>query len=100
MAGKCLPKRLRHAVPMSADGVAVSAQLLADGSAAGHVTLDGVEISADHVLARGSKVEAILTVAMQHGELAAAAYLVGLAEQAFDITLDYLKTRQQFERLF
>ncbi|MGE0483842.1 MAG: acyl-CoA dehydrogenase [Gammaproteobacteria bacterium] len=79
-------------------GVTCSPRALADGSAVGDLTLTATRLAATRLLGRGTAVREALARARGLATLGAAAYLVGLAEQAFAITLDYLKTRQQFGR--
>jgi len=76
--------------------VAVNAQ--ADGSSHATLTCGDLVVGAATLLARGTVVENALAYARELARLAAGAYLLGLAERLFDITLDYLKTRQQFGR--
>lgn len=79
-------------------GLGLELHTVADGSRAATLVCDGVAIADDRVLARGPAVHGALVQAREMTSLAASAYLVGLAEQLFDITLDYLKTRRQFGR--
>lgn len=84
------------AIPTDAGGVETAPQALADGSSAGHVTFNATRVDASNILATGADAQSLIALASEHGTLASAAYLVGIAEQAFDVTLEYLKTRQQF----
>ncbi|MGE0860098.1 MAG: acyl-CoA dehydrogenase [Gammaproteobacteria bacterium] len=74
------------------------ARNLADGTQSARLELRDVRFEASALLARGAVVEQGLRRARELSRLAAAAYLAGLAERIFDITLDYLRTRQQFGR--
>ena len=60
-----------------------------DGGHLGHVCLEGV---------RGALIPRADPRALEAATLANAAYLLGVAERAFDITLDYLRLRRQFGR--
>lgn len=77
-------------------GLSVNARSLADGTRAATVNCRDVAIAADAVLARGAAALTALKAARELSRLAASSYLVGLAEQIFEITIDYLRTRQQF----
>ncbi|MCP5199108.1 MAG: acyl-CoA dehydrogenase [Gammaproteobacteria bacterium] len=79
-------------------GVTCTTRALADGSNAGDLAFAATRLGAARLLGRGDAVSAAVARARGHATLGCAAYLVGLAEQAFAITLDYLKTRQQFGR--
>lgn len=79
-------------------GLGLELATVADGSRVSTLICDGVAVADDSVLARGPAVEGALVQAREVASLATSAYLVGLTEQLFDITLDYLKTRQQFGR--
>lgn len=82
-----------HLVPADAPGLAITPWRLIDGSVAVHLTLDGVTVPADHRLSGGlDLMQAILPLA----DLARAAEAVGVMQRMFDETLDYLRTRSQF----
>jgi alkylation response protein AidB-like acyl-CoA dehydrogenase len=76
-------------VPADGPGVTVDCARTQDGGHWGTVTFD----SAPALPVTGAAVEAI-----EEATLATAAYLLGVMERAFALTLDYLKTRQQFGR--
>ena len=84
------------AVPCNADGARLEARSLSDGSRLYALVLDRVEVPAEALLASGPAAEAALECALEGATVLAAAYLTGLARQSFQITLDYLKTREQF----
>jgi alkylation response protein AidB-like acyl-CoA dehydrogenase len=76
-------------VEADAPGVTLTTELTQDG---GHVgTLD-----LDH--APATPVDGDPAWALEEATLATAAYLLGLMDRAFALTLDYLRTRQQFGR--
>ncbi|MEQ8660070.1 MAG: acyl-CoA dehydrogenase, partial [Gammaproteobacteria bacterium] len=79
-------------------GLAVTPQPQADGSINATLVCDELMLGADALLAHGAGVDRALAWARELARVATAAYLQGLAERLFDITLDYLKTRQQFGR--
>lgn len=79
----------------SAQGLAVEKRAQADGSALGELSFSGTPVEA---LATGAAVQAALDDAVSDATALAAAELVGLSDRAFEITLDYIKTREQFDR--
>ena len=80
-------------VPRDAPGLTIHALPLADGSRDGRVTCASVRTSAARVL--GS---AQLDHCLALGAVAGSAYMLGLCEALFEVTLDYLRTRRQFGR--
>ena len=73
--------------------VTINTTLLQDGS---RVATIAVPVGAGRVLAAG--LPAPLERARDEAALSTAAYLLGVAEAAFALTLDYLRQRQQFGR--
>lgn len=94
-------------VPMAAgaDAFLVSGR---DGMAVVAADAPGVELSIERTQdgghfgtlrlhdAPGTLVQGNLAVALEEATLATSAYLLGVMERAFALTLDYLRTRQQF----
>jgi alkylation response protein AidB-like acyl-CoA dehydrogenase len=76
-------------VARDAPGVTLSTETTQDGGNFGTLTLQD---------APGMPVAGDLAPALEEAALATAAYLLGVMDRAFAITLDYLKTRQQFGR--
>lgn len=74
-------------VERAAAGVLVEQRRLQDGTNAGDVTFEA---------ARAETVRGDVDQALDAATLATAAYLLGLMERAFAITLDYLRERRQF----
>ncbi len=62
------------------------------------VTLDGVTIPADRVLGEPGQAWPALRKALDRGILALSAQMVGAAERAHEIGMEYAKTRVQFGR--
>ena len=60
---------------------------------------DGVTLGAESVLGEAGNGGALLTAILDRAYAGQAAELLGLATQAFETTLDYLKTRSQFGQL-
>jgi alkylation response protein AidB-like acyl-CoA dehydrogenase len=85
------------AVPRDAVGIQVERTLVADAHNAARVVLLDVALPVDARLPGGS--EAALRQALDFGRAAAAAELLGMADEVFERTLDYLKQRKQFGKL-
>lgn len=80
-------------------GVTVERTVMVDAHNAARVTLADVLVDADALIGAVGEGQGALDAALVLGRACAAASLVGAGDQAFRITLDYLKTRQQFGRL-
>jgi hypothetical protein len=63
------------------------------------VRLAGVRVGADAILGTPETGAATLTATLDAGRCAAAAELMGLADEVFARTLDYIKQRKQFGKL-
>jgi acyl-CoA dehydrogenase len=77
-------------------GVEIERTAMVDAHNAARVTLTDVAIDADAVIGAVDGGEAPLEAALNLGRACAAASLTGAGDQAFQITLDYLRTRTQF----
>jgi alkylation response protein AidB-like acyl-CoA dehydrogenase len=77
-------------VPAGAPGLAQASEQAQDGGHFGTLTFNAVPLQ---VLAVPRE---RIADALDEAALATAAYLLGVAEQAFAMTLDYLRTRKQF----
>ncbi|MFJ6025758.1 acyl-CoA dehydrogenase family protein [Brevundimonas sp. NPDC092305] len=80
-------------------GVEIERTVMVDAHNAARVTLTDVEVDADAVLGPVDGGDALLESALNLGRACAAATLNGAGDQAFQITLDYLRTRKQFGKL-
>ena len=87
------------AVERDAAGLSMEAARLVDSSVAAHITLDGVQVDADAVIGEVDGGWHVLTKLLDAGRVGAAAEMVGVGTGAMDITVDYLKTRKQFDRV-
>lgn len=87
------------AVPRSQPGIAVNAERLADSSFAARVELDGVELDGSAVIGEVDGGRALLTRVLSAVRAGASSELVGVAEGASAMTLDYIKQRKQFGRV-
>ena len=83
-------------VPADAKGVSRKALKLADSRGAAIVTFDGVEVGADAILGSAGEGFGLLEKVLDRARAGLAAEMLGSAVQAFETTLDYLKTRVQF----
>ncbi len=83
-------------VPADAKGVSRKALKLADSRGAANVSFANVEVGADAVLGEADKGGELLEKVLDRARAGLAAEMLGAATQAFDVTLDYLKTRVQF----
>jgi alkylation response protein AidB-like acyl-CoA dehydrogenase len=69
---------------------------MVDAHNAARVTFDNVEVDADHVLGEVDQGYQLLEGVLNIGRGAVASEMVGLAEEVFTRTVDYLKERKQF----
>lgn len=83
-------------VPGDAAGVTRTHLALADSRGAARITFDNVSVSADAVLGQVGQGWAVLEPTLDRAYAGLAAEMLGTANAAFEITLDYLKTRTQF----
>lgn len=83
-------------VPGDAPGVARTHLSLLDSRGAAQIAFDGVEVGADAVLGEVDQGWAVLEPVLDRAYAGLAAEMLGSASAAFDITLEYLKTRTQF----
>ena len=79
-------------VDADADGVDIQRTTMMDGRNAALVRFSGVEVNADQLLGDAALLERVLDQAT----LGLAAEMVGMADEAFERTLTYLKDRDQF----
>jgi alkylation response protein AidB-like acyl-CoA dehydrogenase len=76
--------------------VAIVSERNVDGSTASRLTFTKTYVPAENVLATGAEAKRLATQLHELLALGAAIELVGLAAAALDVTLDYVKLRQQF----
>ncbi len=82
-----------------AAGVEVERTVMVDAHNAARVTLSDVAVDADAVIGEVGGGAAVLDGALALGRACAASTLTGAGDQAFKLTLDYLRTRKQFGKL-
>ena len=85
-------------VDATAPGLTISHEWRADGSPATALVLDGVQVDASQCLACGARAEEALARAIDEAAVLSAAELLGVMTAALDITLEYMRTRVQFDR--
>jgi alkylation response protein AidB-like acyl-CoA dehydrogenase len=83
-------------VPADAKGVTRAALKLADSRGAANIAFEAVEVGADAVLGELDGGYELLEKVLDRARAGLAAEMLGAALQAFETTLDYLKTRVQF----
>ena len=83
-------------VDASANGVARRSYPMRDGTRAAEISLSGVEIGADDLLGEPGKALSAIECVVEAGIAAVSAEAVGAMEAMHAMTLEYLKTRQQF----
>ncbi|HEX7852387.1 MAG TPA: acyl-CoA dehydrogenase family protein [Sphingobium sp.] len=86
-------------LPLNTPGIAITERPLWDKSRrVFDVTLDGVSVDAGVTLATGEAAKAIEATLKAHLLFALSADSLGGAEAILEITVEYLKTRKQFDR--
>jgi len=85
-------------VDANANGIARRAYAMRDGMRAAEIALSGVELGADALLGEAGGGFAVVERVVEAGIAATAAEAVGAMEAMQALTLEYLKTRQQFGR--
>src|SRR5262245_31891168 len=88
------PQPVLAIVPRS--GVSVTTDRNVDGSTSSRLTFAKAHVPAEHVIATGAEARKLTLHLQEFLMLSAAIELVGLAAAALDVTLDYVKLRQQF----
>jgi len=86
-------------VPRGTAGVAVERTVMVDAHNAARLSFSQVALPADALLGTAGEGAAPLQAALDAGRAAAAAEALGLAEEVFDRTVQYLKERKQFGKL-
>jgi len=83
-------------VPAEAVGLGVTRQTRVDHRSAALVSLDGVEVPAGAVVGEVGGGGALLARVIDRATVALCAEMLGGMSKAFELTLEYLKERQQF----
>jgi alkylation response protein AidB-like acyl-CoA dehydrogenase len=87
------------ALPRDTSGVMVTRSTMVDAHNAARVSLSDVQLPADALLGPADAAWPVLQAVLDAGRAAAAAELLGIADEVFERTLGYLKERKQFGRL-
>ncbi len=77
-------------------GLTVEPVRLVDGRAAARVRLDGVRVKHANVLGEPGRAALVIEAVLDRAALGLCAEMLGGMRRAFELTLDYLKTREQF----
>jgi alkylation response protein AidB-like acyl-CoA dehydrogenase len=85
-------------IDAAANGLARRSYAMRDGTRAAEISLSGVEVAADQALGEPGSAFPVIERIVEAGIAATAAETVGAMETMNALTLDYLKTRQQFGR--
>ncbi len=83
-------------LPANADGVKIETTQLLDNHRSSTVRLDGVFVSSDQLMGPLHDGYPILKKTLDRGRIGIAAEMLGVAQESFDRTLQYLKERKQF----
>ena len=86
-------------VDAKAPGVQIERTVMADAHNAARITFKDVQVNADSLLGQVDAGWAALNAALDAARVAAAAELLGLADEVFERTVNYLKERKQFGRV-
>jgi alkylation response protein AidB-like acyl-CoA dehydrogenase len=86
-------------VPAAAAGVSRERLSTMDSRGYARVEFAGVEVGADALLGDAEQGGALLDAVLDAARAGLGAEMMGTASQAFDMTLEYLKTREQFGRV-
>lgn len=83
-------------IPRTTRGITLRDHLTSDGSTVSEIDFNGTPLTSEMLLARGPLLESALAYAIDEAMLLTVSRLIGIAEGAFALTLDYLRTREQF----
>ena len=83
-------------VERSATGLSIADYPTFDGMRTATVGLDNIALGSDALIAKGPQAEALMNLAFDFGITALCAHACGAMEYLTEVTIQYLKTRQQF----
>jgi len=83
-------------LPADHDGIARTSKAMVDARDAAQLSFENVAATGEDILGTLDDAMTVLGPALQAGQAALAAEMAGLATGAFDMTVGYLKERQQF----
>lgn len=85
-------------VDAKAPGVKITPTRMADSRNAANITFNGASASGDKIIGEKKKGADVLDAILDRARIGLAAEMLGAIEVAFEMTVEYLKTRQQFGR--
>ncbi|MDH5672132.1 MAG: acyl-CoA dehydrogenase family protein [Myxococcales bacterium] len=86
-------------VDPAASGVKVDRTVMVDSRNAANVTLEAVKVGAGDIIGEVGKGADVLDPVLDRATIGLCAEMLGLVSQAYETTLEYLKTRVQFDAL-
>ena len=86
-------------VPADAKGVSIQALNTVDSHGAAHVTLEDVMVPEDALIGAADQGADVLEPVLDRAAIGQAAEMLGSAQAAFEMTLEYLQNRKQFGQL-
>ena len=85
-------------VPAGAPGLTVERTIMVDAHNAARLTFEGVRVPLAAMIGSPENGAALLEQVLDVGRAVASAELLGIADEVFDRTVQYLKERKQFDR--
>lgn len=98
-SGACEQGLTLFVVPADAAGLSREALATVDSRGYAKVHFDGVEVGADAVLGSADNGFELLDAVLDRARAGLGMEMLGTGSQAFDMTIDYLKTRKQFGQI-
>jgi alkylation response protein AidB-like acyl-CoA dehydrogenase len=83
-------------LPADAKGLHINPYRVLDTHMAARLVLDNVELGEESLLGEWNQGQALLDHVLDVGRIGVSAELLGIAQEAFERTLEYLKERKQF----
>ena len=83
-------------VPADAKGISVKRYPVLDTHAAATIKFDHVELNADSLLGELDQAQPLLDHILDVARIGASAEMLGIAQESFERTIEYLKQRKQF----
>lgn len=83
-------------VPGDAKGLSITTVANVDGSSSSELTLNAVAVTGERIVARSDRAKSLIVAVRELLVLGTSAQLLGVSNAALDMTLEYIKFRQQF----
>ena len=83
-------------VPRDADGLSIMTTANVDGSTSSTLLFANVSVAVDRIIGRGERAAAVVSKMHELLVLGTSVELLGVAQAALDMTLSYMKLREQF----